>query len=96
MRSAILQLACHASLALPVAAGPQVNLGYATYDGITLANGVNQFLGMRYAAPPTGLRRFKRPMAPLHEAGVIQAKEVCNEFSWNGDPTPLLAASLTT
>lgn len=61
-----------------VLANPQVNLGYATYEGTTLGNGVNQFLGMRYAAPPLGQNRFKRPLDPLDETGVVLAKEVRN------------------
>jgi acetylcholinesterase len=31
---------------------PLVDLGYAQYQGINLAAGVNQYLSMRYAAPP--------------------------------------------
>jgi acetylcholinesterase len=56
--------------------GPRVALGYATYEGITLANGVGQFLGMRYAAPPLGENRFRRPRDPLEETGIVPAKEV--------------------
>lgn len=42
------------------AATPTVNLGYATYQGILVQDPVtNQtntnFLGVRYAAPPTGM-----------------------------------------
>jgi carboxylesterase type B len=59
-----------------VLANPQVNLGYATYEGATLGNGVNQFLGMRYAAPPLGQNRFKRAVDPLSEEGIVLAKEV--------------------
>lgn len=59
------------------ASNPQVNLGYATYEGTSLSNGVNQFLGMRYATPPLKENRFKRAVAPLKETGVVMAKEVC-------------------
>jgi acetylcholinesterase len=47
-----------ASSPLPGRAGsPQttaalVDLGYAQYQGTHLSAGVNQYLGMRYAAPP--------------------------------------------
>ncbi|KAF5636544.1 triacylglycerol lipase [Fusarium sp. NRRL 25303] len=52
---------------------PRVNLGYAKYEGVALSNGVNQFLGMRYAAPPTGSRRFRLPDRPLNEAYLVEA-----------------------
>lgn len=32
-----------------------VNLGYSQYQGISLPGGVNQYLGMRFAAVPTGI-----------------------------------------
>ena len=60
-----------------VAARPQVSLDYATYEGITLSNGINQFLGMRYAASPVGDNRFRLPKPPVHETGVVQATQVC-------------------
>jgi carboxylesterase type B len=63
--------------AIATASSPQVNLGYATYEGTSLSTGVNQFLGMRYAAPPLKDNRFKRAVAPLEEDGVVMAKEVC-------------------
>jgi len=47
---------------------PTVNLGYATYQGVALDDGVNQFLGMRYAAPPTGNLRWRAPEDPVHES----------------------------
>ena len=55
---------------------PQVDLGYAKYEGTALGTGVNQFLGMRYAAPPVGNRRFRAPENPLHEYGVQPAQAV--------------------
>lgn len=55
---------------------PQVDLGYAKYEGTALGTGVNQFLGMRYAAPPVGNRRFRAPEDPLHEYGVQPAQAV--------------------
>jgi len=34
---------------------PTVNLGYATYQGVSNSEtGNTEFLGVRYAAPPTG------------------------------------------
>lgn len=72
------QRAAWALLSVSSAAlNPQINLGYATYEGTSLSNGVNQFLGMRYAAPPLKENRFKRAVAPLEETGIVMAKEVC-------------------
>lgn len=68
--------ATFALLSKSVAAGPLANVGYATYEGTSLSNGVNQFLGMRYAAPPIGDRRFRRPLEPLPEVEVVQASQV--------------------
>ncbi|KAJ5820345.1 hypothetical protein N7474_005936 [Penicillium riverlandense] len=54
---------------------PIVDLGYAKYEGTFLNVGVNQFLGMRYAAPPLGDLRWREPQDPLHEDGIQPAKE---------------------
>ncbi|KAK8125311.1 triacylglycerol lipase-like protein [Apiospora kogelbergensis] len=47
----------------------RVNLGYAQYQGSHLPNGVNQFLGIRFAAPPTGDLRWKAPAEPQVRSG---------------------------
>lgn len=44
--------------------GPSVNLTYAQYIGQELENGVNAFLGMRYAAAPLGDLRWRAPVEP--------------------------------
>jgi hypothetical protein len=41
-----------------------VDLGYTQYEGSILPSGINQWLGMRYAAPPLGELRFKAPQDP--------------------------------
>lgn len=46
-----------------------VDLGYATYQGVPFADTISgtnntQFLGIRYAAPPTGSLRFAAPQEP--------------------------------
>ncbi|KAI9042436.1 uncharacterized protein KD926_005514 [Aspergillus affinis] len=48
----------------PGASRPLVDLGYSTYEGLRLNAGVDQYLGMRYAAPPLGNLRFRAPQAP--------------------------------
>jgi len=55
---------------------PIVDLGYSQYEGTTLSSGVNQFLGMRYAAPPLGDLRFRTPADPLSTTGIQSAKTV--------------------
>ena len=57
-------------------AQPIVDLGYSQYQGIGLSSGVNQFLGMRYAAPPLGDLRFRAPAAPLKTSGIQNATSV--------------------
>ncbi|KAM3566671.1 hypothetical protein ARSEF4850_000322 [Beauveria asiatica] len=51
-----------------------VTLPYAKYNGLVLSNGVTQWLGMRYAAPPIGDGRFRPPEEPLSETGIQEAK----------------------
>ncbi|OAA50810.1 Carboxylesterase, type B [Beauveria brongniartii RCEF 3172] len=51
-----------------------VTLPYAKYNGLVLSNGVTQWLGMRYAAPPIGDRRFRPPEEPLSETRIQEAK----------------------
>lgn len=55
---------------------PIVNLGYSQYEGTTLSSGVNQYLGMRYAAPPLGELRFRAPAEPLTTSGIQSATAV--------------------
>jgi hypothetical protein len=54
-----------------------VDLGYARYRGEALSNGVAQWLGIRYAAPPLGALRFSSPQDPEKVAGVQDASQVC-------------------
>lgn len=52
-----------------------VDLGYATYQGYRNAStDLNTFLGIRFAAPPTGANRFQKPQPPVQNlSSVIQA-----------------------
>ncbi|GAB1311304.1 Carboxylic ester hydrolase [Madurella fahalii] len=53
----------------------RVDLNYTTYEGVQLPNGVNAFLGMRYAAPPLGNLRWRAPVEPAWTGTVEQATE---------------------
>ncbi|KAH7376486.1 acetylcholinesterase [Plectosphaerella cucumerina] len=60
---------------LPLA---HVDLGYARYTGNVLPNGVRQFLGLRYAAPPVGNLRWRAPERPSYEA----RPQPASRFGW--------------
>ncbi|KAJ5949787.1 hypothetical protein N7454_001371 [Penicillium verhagenii] len=50
-----------------------VDLGYSEYQGVTLDNGVDEFLGIRYARPPLDELRFRAPQDPEATTGVLDA-----------------------
>lgn len=54
----------------------RVDLGYASYQGDVLSAGVNQYLGMRFASPPTGDLRWRAPVQPQEEVSVSAANAV--------------------
>ncbi|TQN74010.1 putative secreted lipase, partial [Colletotrichum shisoi] len=53
-----------------------VDLGYTRYSGNVLPSGVNQFLGMRFAAPPIGNLRWRAPQDPEPKEGTTDAIDV--------------------
>ena len=53
-----------------------VDLGYTKYQGVQLAAGVNQYLGLRYAAPPLGNLRFRAPADPPRNGTTQNALQV--------------------
>jgi cholinesterase len=63
-------------LSLAAAQGVVVDLDYAQYRGQTLSSSLVQWLGIRYAAPPTGPLRFSAPQDPSVVVGVQDAFEV--------------------
>lgn len=61
---------------------PIVQLGYGAYEGTKLRNGVDQFLGMRYAAPPLGDLRWREPEPPQKHSAIQHADTVCLQTSF--------------
>lgn len=55
---------------------PTVQLDYATYQGVRLDAGVDQYLGMRFAAPPLGDLRFRAPQDPGKASTIQDASAV--------------------
>jgi carboxylesterase type B len=43
-----------------------VDVGYSKYKGTQLPNGITQWLGIGYAAPPLGDLRFRAPQHPTY------------------------------
>lgn len=57
---------------------PIVDLGYAKYQGVSHGSvGVDEYLGIRFAAPPTGNNRWRAPQDPLKESKIQDASQVC-------------------
>lgn len=71
------------AFALPIDSKIQsiIDLGYTTYQGYDLPNGITQWLGMRYAAPPLGNLRFRAPQDPVADSNVNVADTVCFTIS---------------
>ncbi|KAG9685882.1 alpha/beta-hydrolase, partial [Aureobasidium melanogenum] len=57
---------------------PLVDVCYSKYEGVSLANGVTQWLGVRYAAPPVGNLRFAAPADPIENKTTILANQFGN------------------
>jgi hypothetical protein len=55
---------------------PLVDVSYSKYQGVSLENGVTQWLGVRYAAPPVGDLRFAAPCDPVKNKTTIIADTV--------------------
>ena len=53
-----------------------VDLGYSKYQGNTYSQGVSQWLGIRYASPPTGALRFAAPRDPAENSTLQKADKV--------------------
>jgi hypothetical protein len=58
------------------------HLDYASYSGYTQDNGVAFWKGIRFAAPPTGRRRFAGPQDPEIEFETQSALSVSISLSY--------------
>lgn len=58
-----------------------VDLGYSKYRGQAHSNGIAEWLGMRYAAPPVGQLRFSAPQDPEDTYGVQDATKVSHSIT---------------
>ena len=58
------------------AVNPVVDLSYSVYQGTALRNGISQWLGMRYAAPPVGELRWLAPQDPYVDTTLQTANTV--------------------
>ena len=63
---------------------PLVDVSYSKYQGVPLENGITQWMGVRYAAPPVGDLRFAAPCDPIKNKTTIIADTVStrNDSSW--------------
>ncbi|KAJ7258056.1 Alpha/Beta hydrolase protein [Mycena haematopus] len=73
------------------AAAPVIDLGYAQYQGVVDPKlNITAFLGVRYAAPPTGPLRFQVPAPPSQVVGIQQAftdPPQCYQGAFGAPPT---------
>ncbi|TRM64243.1 Alpha/Beta hydrolase protein [Schizophyllum amplum] len=68
-----------------------VDLGYVRYEGVC-TDEMARFLGIRYAAAPTGNLRWRAPRPPLPEPGILKADtqpKMCAQGSRGMNPSPL-------
>ncbi|KAH7018060.1 Alpha/Beta hydrolase protein [Microdochium trichocladiopsis] len=54
---------------------PVVHLGYSSFQGTPLDNGITQWLGMPFAAPPVGDLRWRAPRDPAKTEGIQLANK---------------------
>ncbi|KAJ3811326.1 Alpha/Beta hydrolase protein [Lentinula aff. lateritia] len=65
---------------------PVINLGYTQYQGVfDSVNNLTNYLGIRYAAPPTGDLRWRAPRSPASNDSFVQQADT--------EPSPCLQSS---
>lgn len=83
-------LALAALLAVPAGAaepGPRLRLSQGQIEGLALPGGVDAFLGLPYAAPPTGERRWRAP-EPAHTWQGLRSARAFGAACLQDDPKP--------
>jgi len=78
---------------LAAAVDPLVSLGYTRLQGVSQAQGITQWLGVRYAAPPLGQLRFRAPIDPPATTGVVDSTKVGSQNQGGGDVAAVAHAS---
>ena len=71
---------------------PVIPTSYGPVVGSLESNGVARYLGVPFAAPPVGSRRFAAPFPPAPWTSVLNASTlppICPQFNGNGDVAPL-------
>ncbi|KAL0948801.1 hypothetical protein HGRIS_008931 [Hohenbuehelia grisea] len=64
------------ALSVDIPSVPVVNLGYAQYQGrYNATTNIAEYIGLRFAAPPTGIWRWMPPQAPAPVHGIQLATE---------------------
>ncbi|KAJ7446375.1 Alpha/Beta hydrolase protein [Mycena latifolia] len=78
--TAICAVLLGAGSAVEATATPIIDLGYSRYQGtVDTSTNITTFLGIRYAAAPTGDLRFRAPQPPPSAAGVQQVTSQPNQ-----------------
>ncbi len=81
------------------AVDPLVDVGYTKYQGSALGNGITQWLGIRYAAPPLGDLRYAKPADPpvnntIQVANKVRAPAIEYSRSTYGWPDELSSMAM--
>ena len=75
------------ALAVPAFAGDRVKTAHGTVEGISTESGVQAYLGIPFAAPPTGELRWRPPQPVTNWTGTRSA----NRFGPRCMQAPLFA-----
>ncbi|KAJ4480046.1 Alpha/Beta hydrolase protein [Lentinula aciculospora] len=63
----------HSRIPRAINNAPVIDIGYAKYQGVfDSANNGTNYLGIRYAEPPTGDLRWRAPQSPANDSNVVQ------------------------